>query len=119
MVLSDEYKKLAKQLENKSISKDEVYYEIMNKEKVALDAINAAAEKETIDRLNASIFYNRPLVDILSDYLNTWKHIFNDLVLEDGYLRPHIVFFKNDRKIYLGITFVILAFILFFVEISS
>lgn len=114
-----DYQNLSRMLDTNILSRDDVYTELMNKENKVLDTINKVAEAQVIKRSTGSIIYNRPVIDVVATFVNTWKNILHELVIEEGYKHVESVFWEGDRKIYVGFMIVLIAFILFFVEISQ
>ena len=116
--LDDAYREYSKLLDTSRISKDDVYTELMKKETKLLDVMDRIAVTESNKTIKTSLFYNRPVIEIISTFVNTWRNIFNELVVEDGYKHLDAVFWNEDRKIYVGLMIVVVSFLLFFIEIS-
>ena len=116
--LDDAYRQYNKLLDTKSISKDDVYTELMKKEDKVLDVMKRVSETENIKQSDAILFYNRPVIDVIATFINTWRTMFHELVVEDGWKAPDKVFWNDDRKIYVGMMIILVALVLFFVDTS-
>jgi len=114
-----EYSKLTNLLQNKTLSKDEIYLELINKEKNALTTINRVVDHEQKKQYDDSLFYNMPLLTILALFINTWRNIFLELMtmhhFDIGML--YEVFSKKDRKIYVGLMLLFITFFMYVIDI--
>lgn len=104
---------------NQSNQNNDIYNDLMNKEKNVLDTINRVIDYEQTKEKEVKLFYNHSLLDIINTFANTWYNIFIELVNEDMYKNPLIVFWNDDRKIYVGMMLVFIALFLFFVDSVS
>lgn len=115
MDANKEYKDLLGLL-NKS-NRDDVYVELMKKEKDLLDVVNRIANSP-LSKQPEPFLYNLSIVDLVIKLIATWKTIIEELFVYKNYNIKH-VFWNGERKIYIGITLVIVALFLFFVDVSS
>jgi len=116
--LDDAYKEYNKLLDTKSMSKDDVYTELMKKEDKVLDVMKRVSESEMNKKSDVILFYNKPVIDVIATCINTWRTIFHELVVEDGWKTLDKVFWSDDRKIYVGMMIILIALVLFFVDTS-
>jgi hypothetical protein len=115
-----EYKKLLSALETEDPGT--VYEQVMSKEKNVLDLMNRIVEKEHTDLLDGTVLYNRTLLEVMMLIANGWRSMFNQVFVEksiSGVPELFDVFFNGDRKIYTGAMLVLIALVLFFVDISG
>lgn len=114
-----EYSKLTALLQNKTASKDEIYLELVNKEKNALTTINRVVDHEQRKQYDDSLFYNLPLLTVLALFINNWRNIFLELATMQHYdvAAVYDVFTKKDRKIYVGLMLLIVTFFMYMMDI--
>ena len=113
-----EYKSLLNMLETRS--KDDIYQQLMQKEKAVLDTINVVANTENSKKTEAKIIYNKPVLQVIALFANTWHNIFKELIIESkGYKHIVDILWIGDRKVYVGAMIVFIALILFFIDISK
>lgn len=111
------YKTILESISSKDYSKSNAYEDLLKVEKNVLDTINRVAEYEEKKKENYS-FYEKSIYDIITIFANTWVNIFNEIFVEKQYRTLKEIIFKNDRKIYVGLMFIIIAFFLFLYIIS-
>lgn len=97
-------------------STEDVYIDLMTKEKNVLDTINRVVNFEESNEKQTKLLYNYSVLDIFVLFCNTWYNIFIELVNEDMYKRPLVVFWNDDRKIYVGLMLVLIALFMFFID---
>jgi hypothetical protein len=112
------YKEYNKLLDTNAMSKDDIYTELMKKEDKVLDVMKRISETENAKKSEAVLFYNKPVIDVIATFINTWRTVFHELVVEDGWKTPYKLFWDDDRKIYVGMMIIIIALVLFFIETS-
>lgn len=113
-----EYKEFLDMLENGEYEAKDVYQEIMQKEKHALETINQIAEKRAKASRPSDLVSSMSLGDHYFRMIRCIHDIFTDcLVLTDPRELPW-VFLEGDRKIYVGFVLVVLSLFLFFVTIT-
>lgn len=100
-------------------SKQDVYTELMKKEENVLNTANRIVDMSQRNTMNESLFYNQSILEVVVKFANTWHNIFSELVNEHMYKYPEMVFWKEDRKIYVGMMLVLIGLFLFFIENSS
>lgn len=113
--MNQDYEQLLQLLEKEDLSKDDVYQKLIAKEEKVLNTINRISESVYKQNIDRSIFYNMTLVQITVLVVNTWKRMFDDLMQVKKPIDFIHTFWKNDRKIYTGISLVLLSIMLFFV----
>lgn len=114
-----DYKDLVSQLAD-GASKETVYEEIMAKEQNRIDLINRVVTQKQDAAIQSNIFYNRNLIEIATEFASVWKIIFTELVIDKAPVhRWQSILYDGDRKIYMGIMWVIIAFFLYFIDASS
>lgn len=114
-----EYQELINLVEDPTASKDEVYTKLMAKEQNVLDVVDRIVNDKNEMASKKQLFYNLTMVEFVVLLTNTWKNWFKELFIEQQYRNIKEVFFNNDRKIYLGVTIVLIALFLFFVDVSK
>jgi len=100
-------------------NKADVYQALMEKEKNVLDVVNRVANQDKEKQTDHSIFYNMSLMDILVTLINQWRNAFRELLLEQHYQNIVTVLWEKEKKIYTGMTIVMLGLILFFIDVTS
>lgn len=122
----EEYASLIKLLEASGGEKSsEVYAELMAKEQNVLEVVNRVAEKhESETRLSKTvkILAHTPARELFHRFSKALRSIFAELVrvrsLQDFTDIPWILL-EGERKVHIGFLIVVVAFCLFFVEVSS
>lgn len=115
-----EYKNLLSDLKNENATKDIIYEKLMAKEDKILDLIGRVVDQKNKSILQDSIFYNQSLFEIMMNFANAWKNIFNEVVIEkrDIQVEGLEIFYSGDRKIYVGMMILFIAIIFFFIDSS-
>jgi hypothetical protein len=118
-----DYKQLLSALEtDDTVTPGSIYEQIMTKEKNAIDLMNRIVEKEHTFALDGTILYNKTLLEVVMLVANGWRSMFSQIFVErsiSGVPELLDVIFNGDRKIYTGILLVLIALVLFFVDIST
>ena len=113
-----EYTSLLNMLE--TTSKDDIYLQLMQKETAILKNINNAVNTENVNKTEAKMIYNKPVLEVVALFANTWHNIFKELIIEsNGYKNVIDILWTGDRKVYVGVMVVLVALILFFIDISK
>ena len=99
-----------------------------------LKKINTLSNKTRKDIHNSNDFLQQSIYSIIKNWSKTLKNILDDITLlelnsnnPDYWWRDIIeyinkvinIFIKKDRKIYIGLTLIIIAFLVFIIEITS
>lgn len=119
-----EYNDLLKLLEKDDLSRENLYQELMLKEQQVLDVSSRIATTHEKNQSINATFINTSLTNIIARFANVWTNIFTEIVenaTPDQYraLDPRRLLLKDDRKIYLGIMFILLALLSFFISITQ
>lgn len=120
-----EYSDLVKLIENDEASRDSLYQELINKEKNVLDVISRVATQTSETSMKGSMFLNITLHEAIGRFAHTWSNIFSEIVEASSSferikeLDVRALFIVGDRKIYVGITLLIVAMLLFFISITQ
>lgn len=115
-----DYKDFLELIESNDHTVNDTYQEIMRKEQVALEAMNAIAQAKQKERnLGKDPLLKMSLSDHYFKLVKIIRDIFTEsLVIKDPRDLPWI-FLGDDRKIYVGIILVFIAIVVFFVTVSS
>lgn len=99
-----------------------------------LEKINTLSNKTRKNIHNSNDFLQQSIYSIIKNWSKTMKNILDDITLlelnsnnPDYWWRDIIeyinkvinIFVKKDRKIYIGLTLIIIAFLVFIIEITS
>lgn len=108
---------------NDNISKSTLYEKLMKKEDKTINLLNRIAEYETTKELKSKNISNFNISKLVHSFLQTWKLIIHDLLLlgvNKVTLKSIIlIFYEKDRQFYVGVMMVMIAFFLFFLDIST
>ena len=105
-------------LEENQITRENVYEEIMKKESNAINLMNRIAEEKSKTKEEDSLFLNKTITQIFTTSIAHWLRIYHEIVDQKHY-DIKALFYDGDRKIYTGIILVLIAFFIFFSEISN
>lgn len=117
-VVYKDYDELVKMLETDQ-NKDDVYQAIMKKEENVLQVMNRIADERRENNSRATVIYNLSLLEFSTNFLTIWKNIITEFLYPGAYLRWQEILMQEDRKIYVGAMLVLIAFVLFFIDIST
>jgi hypothetical protein len=106
------------ELERNETTKGNIYEKIMAKEENVLNLMNRVAEEKTKKTSYDTSFLNKSVSELSRSTIATWMKMYNDIVLTRNY-DVVSVFYIGERKIYTGIFLVIIALLLFFVEVND
>jgi hypothetical protein len=112
-----EYSKLQALL--KSDDKEEIYLQLMSKEKHVLDTINRVVDASNEKELTSKEFANLSLNEILHNFMWHMQLATQELLRAKTFRDFKKVFTKDDRLIYTGLFFVLVCVFLFFIMIST
>jgi hypothetical protein len=114
-----EYATIVKLVES-DINKEDMYEKLMQKEEKVLDIISRVEEQNRKKKIQSNLFFNTPILDIANNLINTWKMIIREATHEDlAAASPKAILWDGDRKIYIGISVVLIAFVFFFIDTSN
>lgn len=98
---------------------EDSYQDLMEKEKKVLDTVNKVVKYHRDENIKSEEFVNQDMTTIITRFFDVWKDIIDDYTAVDGPTKSIMeIFTHGDRPIYVGISLIIIALILFFVESS-
>jgi hypothetical protein len=95
------------------------YEDLMKKENHVLDTVNQVIKYYRDKDIYDGEFIHNNLVAIASRLGSTWKDIIEEIVLVKSVNDIYYMFTKEDRPIYIGLTFIVIALILFLLDSSG
>jgi hypothetical protein len=110
------------------VTKSDIYQRLMEKEPNTLNLIQRVVDTEQSKQQRKRLLAHMSMVDILSLFSNTWKHILHELTLTFNSAQQAAppsaatlarIFLDKERKVVLGMSLILLAVFLFFVEVSN
>lgn len=117
--LYQDYNEITYNLQNDDVKADIIYENIMQKEESRINLLNRIIDQKDIDKNHIDdFFFNMSISNIIKKTIMTWWEIYIDIV-NRSVTDPLKLFWKEDRKIYTGILLLIIAIVLFFVNISE
>jgi tetrahydromethanopterin S-methyltransferase subunit A len=115
-----EYSKLLKLLNSKTDDPSTVYEELIKKEDRVLDVVNRVVNYSNEKQVKSEEFMNLSLNHIVARLFTVIKAIMSEIMLVRNFNQfMDVVTKEDDRKIYVGLIFIILAVFIFFIVISS
>jgi tetrahydromethanopterin S-methyltransferase subunit A len=115
-----EYSKLLKLLNSKTDDPSTVYEELIKKEDRVLDVVNRVVNYSNEKQVKSEEFMNLSLNHIVARLFTVIKAIMSEIMLVRNFNQfMDVVTKEDDRKIYVGLFFIILAVFIFFIVISS
>lgn len=98
---------------NEGGNKSEVYTKLMNKEKNVLDVASRISTQESEKDLKSNFLLNLSIHELIARFAFTWQNIFEETFVEKNIYSIPIILLKKDRKIYVGIMVILIAFFLY------
>jgi hypothetical protein len=115
-----EYANIIKLVNESDINKEDMYEKLMKKEEKVLDIISRVEEQSRNKKVESNLFYNTPILDIANNLITTWKVIIREATHEDqAAATPKAILWDGERKIYVGISIVLIALVFFFIDTSK
>lgn len=114
-VVYSEYKEIL-DIANRTNVEDS-YQDLMQKEDKVLDTVNNVVKYYRDEDIKNGEFINQGIAGIIRRYFDVWKEIIDDFTSKDTMYAS--IVYKDDRPIYIGITLIIIALFLFFIENST
>jgi len=111
-----QYYDMLKILDEDADMRNDVYDELMRKEKEVLNVVNRVANQK--DSPSLLTFPNISVTEGIARFSFTWKNIITELIDSRG-KDTFIILLKDDRKVYVGLMIIILAFFIFFMSVSE
>lgn len=98
---------------------EDSYQDLMKKEDKVLDTVNQVVKYHRDEDIKSQEFVHQNMKTIVARFFDVWKDIIDEWTVV-GKPRRSItdIFTEGDRPIYVGISLMILALILFFIESS-
>jgi hypothetical protein len=116
----NEYSDLIKLVEASDSNREDVFSTLMQKETKVLDLLNRVAQQNQEKKATTRVFYNMSLIDLMNSLLSTWRIIIREVTHEDQTANTvKAIFWDGDRKLYVGVSVVMIGLILFFIDISK
>lgn len=110
-----EYSSLVDILEK---SNDQTYEELMKKEKNVLSTVNNVVNHIKSREAKSDQFVHSSISDVVMNFFLFWPNLFNDLGKVKTYPDLLDSITKDNRIIYIGMSFIVCAFLMFLVESS-
>lgn len=99
-------------------SDDQTYEELMKKEQNVLSTVNNVVNHIKSREAKSEQFINHSISDAVMNFFLMWSNMFTDLGKSKTASEVLDSFTKDNRIIYIGISFIICAFLIFLVESS-
>lgn len=99
-------------------SDDQTYEELMKKEKNVLSTVNNVVNHIKSREAKSDQFVNHTLSDIVMNFFMIWPNILSDLSKSKTYPEVLDSLTKEHRVIYIGLSFIVCAFLMFLIESS-
>lgn len=95
------------------------YEDLMKKESDVLDTVNNVVKYYRDNDIHEAEFIHQSIVHIIYRFSTVWKEVIEEATTVSSYHDLIEIVSKNDRPIYLGISLILLALFLIFVEFSK
>ena len=105
------YKTILETINTKDFEKENVYQELLNVEKNVLETVKRVTEHEQTKKHSKLI--DKSVIEHIYLFSNTWKNIIIEIFVEKQYKTLKEIFMNNDRKVYVGIMFIVIALVFF------
>ena len=115
-IVYGEYKEILDVVSRSNV--EDSYQDLMQKEEKVLDTVNNVVKFYRDDDIRNGEFINQDISTVITRYLDVWKEILDDFTSNKQKSFIYIIS-KDDRPIYIGITLIIMALFLFFIENST
>ena len=117
----NKYKKLMKMIEDEDSTED-LYNELVKKEQKTLNLLNRISAKKIEEAKNKS-FLHMSLTELIYLMIHEWKMIFHEVMLfgvNTPTTKDILLLFHGDKRMFtIGMSSIIIALILFFIESSK
>lgn len=114
-----EYTDVLNLIDKDSVTRQDVYTELLKKEDKVLDVIARVANQDEIKRKGRLM--EMSISEAIARFANTWKNIFVESIeakSKDPRTYGNIIT-KDDRKVYVGVMLVVIAMFLFFISVTD
>jgi hypothetical protein len=95
------------------------YEELMKKESDVLNTVNTVVKYYRDNDIHEAEFIHQSIVHIMYRFSTVWKQVIEEATSVSSYEDLIEIVSKNDRPIYLGISLILLALFLIFIEFSK
>ena len=112
-----EYKEIIDVLQRTNV--EDNYQDLMAKEDKVLETVNTVVKYYRDEDIKDGEFINQGLGRVIVRFLDVWKEIMNDFTDVTRKKTAYSILTEGDRLIYIGLTLIIVALFLFFVESSN
>ncbi len=106
------YSNILSLLQEDALSRKDVYTELMKKEKKVLDTVNRVVNQDNENTKESLLFINLSISDLIARFAYNWQNIFQELIIDKKFADLPLILFDKERKFYVGIMLLIVAFIL-------
>lgn len=115
-----QYQALLDQLESEVTTKEDAYQKLLKTESNVLNLLNRVADQRQETAYEEGLILSLPIPRLLEFFATTWKVIIHEMihVRHKSWSGYAVMLFQGDRKIIMGMTLVVIAALLFFIEIS-
>jgi len=115
-IVYGEYKEILDVVNRSNV--EDSYQDLMQKEEKVLDTVNNVVKYYRDEDIKNGEFINQGISTIITRYFDVFKEILDDFTSNKKKSFIDIIS-KDDRPIYIGITLIIIALFLFFIENST
>jgi hypothetical protein len=112
-----EYKEVLDVLKRDDV--DNSYQDLMTHEKKTLETVNNVIKYYRDEELIDGQFINQSIHTIFMRFFDVWNQILEDIINVRQPTDIVAIFTKNDRIIFIGITLIVIALILIFLQNSK
>lgn len=113
-----EYKEILDIVQRTNV--EDSYQDLMGKETKVLDTVNRVVKFYRDEDIKNIEFINHDMNTIFTRFFHVWKEIIDDYTTVSGPNKSITdIFMSDDRPIYVGISLMIIALIIFFIESSK
>ena len=104
--------------DNKGHDLDEVYQELMNKEKNVLDTVDRVVNQKRRKSVRDEQFINMPVYAVVMRFGTVLSTLVSDVVKARSVRKAWAAVHREDRGIYVGLLLIIIALFLLIVQVS-
>lgn len=112
-----EYKEVMDVLQRTNV--EDNYQDLMKKEDKVLETVNNVVKYYRDEDIKDGEFINQGVGQVIARFLDVWKEILNDYTNNMTTKTTKQILTEGDRLIYIGLSLIIVALFLFFIESSN
>lgn len=117
-IVYGEYKEILDIVNRNNV--EDSYQELMQKEEKVLDTVNNVIKYYRDEDIRNGEFINQGINTIITRFFDVWKEIIDDFTSNKKNKKSFVEIVSiDDRPIYIGVTLIIIALFLFFIENST